>query len=79
MAYDDASMPDPQVLYAVTAVVLVGLVVWAFVVLTRRPDEIAPEAHALRKEGALPTPAVAGAAAGWVGAGVDRGESGERC
>lgn len=52
-------MPDPQVLYAVTAVVVLGLVAWAFAVLTRRPDEATPQGATLRKDVAL-----AGAAAG---------------
>ncbi len=32
-------MPDPQVLYIVTAVVVLGLVAWVIVVLSRRPQE----------------------------------------
>jgi serine/threonine protein phosphatase PrpC len=49
LPYDDPLMPDPHVLYVVTAVVALGLVAWVVVVLSRpveelaRPDGLAPD------------------------------------
>jgi len=50
-------MPDPHVLYVVTAVVVLGLVAWVVVVLSRPPAE---EAHAEVPQPAPSTPPPAG-------------------
>ncbi len=40
------AMPDPHVLYVVTAVVVVGLVAWVIAVLLRQPANDEPRASA---------------------------------
>jgi PPM family protein phosphatase len=51
LPYDDPLMPDPHVLYVVTAVVTLGLVAWVVVVLSRPIEEPA------RPGGPVPEPA----------------------
>jgi serine/threonine protein phosphatase PrpC len=50
--YHRILMPDPQVLYAITAVVVLGLAAWAITVITRRPDEVTPGVTTLPRNGA---------------------------
>jgi serine/threonine protein phosphatase PrpC len=59
IAYHPLKMADPQVLYLVTAVVVVALVAWVIAVLARRPDAATPQPMAKASVGGLAPAAAA--------------------